>query len=84
MTRAREVAAKHHEGVRAAHRAGIRIAAGTDAGTPFNQHERFALELRYLHETGLTREESLVAATSRAAEVIGSPKAGRTVRRNDP
>jgi imidazolonepropionase-like amidohydrolase len=77
MTRAREVAAKHHEGVRAAHKAGVRIAAGTDAGTPFNRHERYALELRYLFETGLTREEALVAATSRAAEVIGSPKAGR-------
>jgi imidazolonepropionase-like amidohydrolase len=77
MARAREVAAKHHEGIRAAHKAGIRIATGTDAGTPFNRHERFALELRYLNETGLTRDEALVAATSRAAEVIGSPQAGR-------
>ena len=77
MARAREVAARHHEGVRAAHKAGVRIAAGTDAGTPFNRHERYALELRYLHETGLTREEALVAATSRAADVIGWPKAGR-------
>jgi imidazolonepropionase-like amidohydrolase len=77
MTRAREVAAKHHEGVRAAHKAGVRIATGTDAGTPFNRHERFALELRYLNETGLSREEALVAATSRAADVIGWPKAGR-------
>src|SRR3954469_19009201 len=81
MARAREVAAKHHEGVRAAHKAGVRIAAGTDAGTPFNRHERFALELRYLNETGLTREESLIAATSRAADVIGSPKAGRIAPR---
>ncbi len=77
MERARAVAAKHHEGVRAAHKAGVRIAAGTDGGTPFNKHERYALELRYLHETGLSREESLVAATSRAADVVGRPKAGR-------
>jgi imidazolonepropionase-like amidohydrolase len=77
MTRAREVAANHHEGVRAAHKAGIRIATGTDAGTPFNRHERFALELRYLNETGLTAEQALLAATSGAAEVIGWPKAGR-------
>lgn len=77
MERARSVAAKHHEGVRAAHQAGVRIATGTDAGTPFNRHERFALELRYLNETGLTREEALVAATSRAADVVGMPKAGR-------
>ncbi len=77
MERARLVAEKHQEGVRAAHRAGVRIAAGTDAGTPFNRHERYALELRYLSESGLTREEALVAATSRAADVIGRPKAGR-------
>ncbi|MEK7863329.1 MAG: amidohydrolase family protein [Chloroflexota bacterium] len=75
--RARSVASKHHEGVRAAHKAGVRIAAGTDAGTPFNRHEAYALELRYLHETGLSREEALVAATSRAADVVGRPSAGR-------
>lgn len=77
VERARVVAEKHHEGVRSAHKAGIRIAAGTDSGTPFNRHERYALELRYLVQSGLTRDEALVAATSRAADVIGRPKAGR-------
>lgn len=77
MERARLVATKHQEGIRAAHKAGVRIAAGTDAGTPFNTHERFALELVYLTEAGLSRDEALVAATSLAAEVVGRPKAGR-------
>jgi imidazolonepropionase-like amidohydrolase len=77
MERARVVAAKHQEGIRSAHRAGVRIAAGTDAGTPFNTHERFALELLYLAEVGLSRTEALVAATSLAAHVVGRPKAGR-------
>jgi imidazolonepropionase-like amidohydrolase len=77
MERARLVATKHQEGVRAAHKAGVRIATGTDAGTPFNTHERFALELVYLTEAGLSRTEALVAATSVAADVVGSPKAGR-------
>lgn len=77
MERARLVATKHQEGVRAAHKAGVRIAAGTDAGTPFNTHERFALELVYLTEAGLSKTEALVAATSLAADVVGSPKAGR-------
>lgn len=77
MERARLVATKHQEGVRAAHKAGVRVAAGTDAGTPFNTHERFALELVYLTEAGLSREEALVAATSLAADVVGRPKAGR-------
>jgi imidazolonepropionase-like amidohydrolase len=77
MERARLVATKHQEGVRAAHKAGVRIAAGTDAGTPFNTHERFALELVYLTEAGLSRTDALVAATSLAADVVGRPKAGR-------
>ncbi len=77
MERARLVATKHQEGIRSAHKAGVRIAAGTDAGTPFNTHERFALELVYLGEAGLTRTEALVAATRVAADVVGRPKAGR-------
>ncbi|HYK99087.1 MAG TPA: amidohydrolase family protein [Candidatus Acidoferrales bacterium] len=77
IERAKSVAEKHHEGVRAAHKAHVRIAAGTDAGSPFNPHDAYARELRYLNETGLTREEALAAATSRAADVIGRPKAGR-------
>jgi imidazolonepropionase-like amidohydrolase len=77
MERARLVAAKHQEGVRAAHKAGVRIATGTDAGTPFNTHERFALELIYLTEAGLSRQEALAAATSVAADVVGRPSAGR-------
>lgn len=77
MERARIVATKHQEGVRAAHKAGVRIAAGTDAGTPFNTHERFALELIYLTEVGLSRTEALAAATSVSADVVGRPKAGR-------
>ena len=77
MERARLVATKHLEGVRAAHKAGVRIAAGTDAGTPFNTHERFALELVYLTEAGLSRTEALAAATSVAADVVGRPNAGR-------
>ena len=77
MERARLVATKHQEGIRSAHKAGVRIAAGTDAGTPFNTHERFALELVYLAEAGLSRTEALVAATRVAADVVGRPKAGR-------
>jgi len=77
MERARLVATKHQEGIRSAHKAGVRIAAGTDAGTPFNTHERFALELVYLAEAGLSKTEALVAATRVAADVVGQPKAGR-------
>ena len=77
VERCKAAAERHHEGVRAAHKAGVRIAGGTDAGTPFNPHAAYAKELRYLNETGLTREESLAATTRVAADVIGRPKAGR-------
>ncbi len=80
MERARLVATKHQEGIRSAQKAGVRIAAGTDAGTPFNTHERFALELVYLAEAGLSRTEALVAATRVAADVVGMPKAGRIAK----
>jgi imidazolonepropionase-like amidohydrolase len=75
--RARAVAARHQQSVRDARKAGVRVACGTDSGTPFNRHEDYALELVYLTEAGLTREEALLSATSGAAEVIGRPNAGR-------
>src|SRR5438094_5017186 len=71
VERTRAVADRHREGVRMAHRAGIRIAAGTDAGTPFNRHDRFAVEVKLLAECGLSTSEAIAAATSRAAAVIG-------------
>ena len=75
--RTRAIAARHRDGVRMAHRAGVRIATGTDAGAPFTRHERFAFELQLLVECGLSAEEALTAATSGAARVVGLPKAGR-------
>src|SRR5437667_4713121 len=76
VERTRAVSARHREGVRMAHKAGVRIATGTDAGAPFTRHDRFALEPVLLAECGLSTEEALVAATSRAAEVGGLEKGG--------
>ena len=76
VARTRSISERHREGVRMAHKAGVRIATGTDAGAPFTRHDRFAMEPQLLTECGLSKEEALVAATSRAAEVIGLEKAG--------
>jgi imidazolonepropionase-like amidohydrolase len=76
VERTRAVADRHREGVRMAHRAGVRIAAGTDSGTPFNRHERFAKEIQLLTECGLSSEQALSAATSGSARVVGLDKAG--------
>jgi len=76
VERTRAVSERHREGVRMAYKAGIRIATGTDAGASFTRHDRFAMEPQLLTECGLSTEEALVAATSRAAEVVGLAKAG--------
>ncbi|MDP9430514.1 MAG: amidohydrolase family protein, partial [Actinomycetota bacterium] len=50
---------------------GMRIAAGTDAGTPFNPHDDLAAELGLMVRHGLTPMQALVAATGGAAENLG-------------
>ncbi|SNS89471.1 Imidazolonepropionase [Geodermatophilus pulveris] len=50
---------------------GMRIAAGTDAGTPFNPHDDLAAELALMVRHGLSPMQALVAATGAAAENLG-------------
>jgi imidazolonepropionase-like amidohydrolase len=50
---------------------GMRIAAGTDAGTPFNPHDDLAGELALMVRHGLTPMQAVVAATRSAAENLG-------------
>ena len=76
VERTRAVSEKHREGLRTAHKAGVRIATGTDAGASFTRHDRFAVELQLLTECGLSTTEALAAATSGAAAVVGLEKAG--------
>ncbi|MCW2647056.1 MAG: amidohydrolase [Pseudonocardiales bacterium] len=57
----------HRESFVAAVKSGLRIAAGTDAGTPFNPHGDLATELALMVEYGLGPMAAIVAATSGAA-----------------
>ncbi|MEM3387189.1 MAG: amidohydrolase family protein [Nitrososphaerales archaeon] len=67
-----EVVDAHVESVKKAHKAGVKIAAGSDAGTPFNVHGENALELALLVERcGFTTWEAIRAATLVAAEAVG-------------
>ena len=52
-------------------KAGVRIAMGTDAGTPFNPHGRNGQELRRMVEFGLPPVEAIRAATSSASTLLG-------------
>lgn len=51
--------------------AGVKIGAGSDAGTPLNRHEDFYKEIVLLSQTGLGNVGALKAATSRNAELMG-------------
>lgn len=62
----------------ALHRAGVTIAAGTDAGNPGVFHGlALRRELALLVEAGMTPLEALVSGTRAAADVLGRPDLGR-------
>jgi imidazolonepropionase-like amidohydrolase len=69
LRKAEEVYAAHRESIAKAHKAGVRIAMGTDAGVfPHGCNLR---ELALLTEVGLSPMEALVATTRTAAECLG-------------
>ena len=57
--------------------AGVRVAMGTDAGTPFNYFGNIPGELSYMVEYGMAPETALEAATVNAAELLGLDDVGR-------
>jgi imidazolonepropionase-like amidohydrolase len=71
VRKTREAQGKAQESVRYAVKAGVRIAAGTDAGSPDNRHGENAKELELLVEAGLPAMEAIRAATAVASECVG-------------
>jgi len=67
----KEVHAAHRESFKRALRKGVTIAAGTDAGTPFNYQESFATELELMVGLGMDAEAAFESCTSGAARVLG-------------
>lgn len=51
-------------------RTGVKIACGTDAGTPFNPHGSTPLEIVRMVEWGMTPLQAMRSATSKAAELL--------------
>jgi len=52
--------------------AGVKFAGGSDAGTPFNLHERYWYEVELLQSVlGMTGREALFTATAAAADLLG-------------
>ena len=58
------------EGFRRSLRGGVRIACGTDAGTPFNPHGNTLFEIVRMVEWGMTPLQAMRAATSSAAALL--------------
>jgi imidazolonepropionase-like amidohydrolase len=72
VRKAAEIVQHAGRNLRQAVAAGARIAAGSDAGTPFNGHDGFAYELELMHGMlGMSPREVLRAATVTAAELLG-------------
>jgi imidazolonepropionase-like amidohydrolase len=58
--------------IRHAYEQGVRIAGGSDSGTPFNYHDAYAYEVELMSTLlGMTPQQALHAATAVAAELIG-------------
>lgn len=72
LRRSEEMLATALASVGRAFRAGVPVACGSDAGSPFNAVWELVSELQLLREAGLTPGQALEAATRRAAEAIGA------------
>jgi imidazolonepropionase-like amidohydrolase len=58
--------------IRRAYDSGVRIAGGSDAGTPYNYHEDYAHEVELMWSMiGMTPQQALHAATAVAADLVG-------------
>lgn len=60
----------HQDTFRRAHKAGVKIALGTDAGTPFNKYHLTAHEAVMMVENGMTPMEAIQCGTINAAELL--------------
>ncbi|HET7737026.1 MAG TPA: amidohydrolase family protein [Tepidiformaceae bacterium] len=60
----------HFESFRAAVRAGVRIAMGTDQGTPLNRPGENVQEILRMWENGLSAAPALLSATAWAADLL--------------
>ena len=72
VRKATEIYHQAGDNIRKAWRAGVTIAGGSDAGTPYNKHEDYAYEVELMSTVlGMTPQQALTAATATAGELLG-------------
>jgi len=71
IEKTRKVKDAHVDSIKKAYKAGVTIASGADAGTPFNGHGENLRELELLVRIGLSPMEAIVSATRVASETLG-------------
>jgi imidazolonepropionase-like amidohydrolase len=72
VRKATEIYHQAGENIGKAYRAGVKIAGGSDAGTPYNRHEDYAYEVELMSTVlGMTPQQALTAATATAAQLLG-------------
>jgi imidazolonepropionase-like amidohydrolase len=71
----------HLKSVAMAREAGVQVALGTDAGTPFNLHGENLGELKHLVDLGYSPMEALQSGTRIAAQVLGLEKELGTIEK---
>lgn len=71
VQKAKHMQARHEVSFKAALRHRVRIALGTDAGTPFNYHGDNAQELDRMVALGMSPMDAVIASTSGAADLLG-------------
>ncbi|MDN5332700.1 MAG: hypothetical protein PWP45_1925 [Tepidanaerobacteraceae bacterium] len=71
VKKSEDVIEAHLASFRKALAAGVKIAFGTDAGTPFNEHGANTFELELMVENGMSPMQALEAATRVSAELLG-------------
>ncbi len=79
VRKAREVVEAHRSSVARAVEAGVPVIAGTDAGAPGMAHPSLVDEITRLQDYGLSPLQALRAATSAAADALGTSAAGRVL-----
>jgi len=70
VEKSKKVIKKHFESFEFAFKNDVKIAMGTDAGTPFNEHGKNTYELKLMVEAGMPPIKAIKAATLGGAELL--------------